>query len=219
MLKEYHRKLLKKEKKKIEDRINKTNNELYRPKKGIFITTFITTIFILLLFLSGPNWYNQSTGIFLGTGVIFCLIGLWSFYSLSIDTKKEIKSLKEILSDNMAIVLHCKTQKYIRFKEYEDLGENLFFQVEDNKILYLFGQLLYATGQSNKLPNSDFEIVYVNEPYFGFWIYIYGDTIKPIKTFSEKESLKMKEDLFSNQNWYNIIDGKLENIEKIVFEK
>ncbi len=156
----------------------------------------------------------------IGTIVIYMLIGLWIFMEFFLKHKNECKNIDFVYNNNKVKSIKVAAAEYIELSEVEDEGVNYLFQITDNKILSLGGQDFYPT---RNFPSDNFEIAICygqNGQILLLEKYNSGKKIYPKKKIVGQK----KWDLISHPNYPNpenftIIEGKLENIERIIDDK
>ena len=220
MIKKYSRALNENEKRILNNDIKQIKNRIKRSNKIYFIMSMVILAIGIPLAISQVKRGDKILGyLAFGTLAVYLLIVLWVKIEEKIKSSRSIQNIKTAITNNSVEVLYCQSNKMIKLEEFEDEGPHYLFQVEDNKILSLGGQEFYET---ESFPNTEFEIIrcYGNETFpIIFKKYNYGEKLKPIRTISGKEKLKlMKSRKYPDPEKFEVIEGRLENIEELLID-
>jgi hypothetical protein len=113
---------------------------------------------------------------------------------------------------NVARVLHCRPSACLAVPEIEDEGPGYFLQVDNDRVLYLAGQLYYATA---RFPSTDFELIEVLDATCMpavFRIDCHGERLQPLQTLTaETKLLLVDKDVIPED--LTLIDGTIEGLE------
>jgi hypothetical protein len=217
MIRFYKRSLTEDEKEVVEKDVNLKLKVIKKGtgalKRILWLFFFCSLLGAGYLFFSDFN-INSFFGWLSGTIIIFFIIGIWAYIEAILRNKREVQTLLEY--PNEVEVVHCKSNKAILFKEWEDLGIYFLFQVEPNKMFFVGGQ---EYRELNKLPNTNFEIIRAKRPasFYYFWkVLAKGRKFNPVRTVSSDDVNKLyKKRKHPSLLWDNesIIKGKIEDFD------
>lgn len=131
------------------------------------------------------------------TILIFAGIGTLLFVSVCRSTLRQDKqnrvmicTLSDALQNGTAVEEIVKSDRMMEVKELEDEGACFLFEVEDKKLLLLFGQEYYP---GTKFPSTDFSLIQILDSKKNpveFFIEKRGEKLKPYRTIPAKDGLK-----------------------------
>jgi hypothetical protein len=131
------------------------------------------------------------------TLLIFAGVGTFLFVSVCLSTIRQDKQNRvmiSILSDALqygtVVEETIKSDRMIEVQELEDEGACYLFEVEDKKLLLLFGQEYYP---GTKFPSTDFSLIQILDSKKNpveFFIEKHGEKLKPYRTIPAKDRLK-----------------------------
>ena len=101
-----------------------------------------------------------------------------------------IRAVNDALQNGTAVEETIKSDRMIEIQELEDEGACYLFEVEDKKLLLLFGQEYYP---GPKFPVTDFSLIQIQDSKknpIEFFIEKRGEKLKPYRTIPAKDRLK-----------------------------
>lgn len=155
-----------------------------------------------------------------GSEIIYILIGVLVYTENNIKIRKQKNNIEFVLTENRVKSIKVVSKKYIELSEVDDEGVFYLFQIEDNKILSFGGQDYYPT---NKFPSDDFEIIMCHGKSGELVLlekYVNGHRIQPIQKITGQKKLELiSSSKFPDPNSFTIIEGQIEQIERILMGK
>jgi hypothetical protein len=176
----------------------------------------IASVLVLLvgLPLAVMQGRDDANLLYLALFVVAVYLGIvvWAYRENLGDDRRRETSLRGALEMNVARVLHCRPSACLAVPEIEDEGPGYFLQVDNDTVLYLAGQLYYAT---TSFPSTDFELIEVLDAAglpSAFRIDCHGERLLPLRTLTaETKVLLMDKDALPED--LILIDGTIEGLE------
>lgn len=162
---------------------------------GYGATGLIVLVGNLLSVSKTPLWFTLL--IFAGVGTFLFVSVCRSMLRQDRHNRAMIHTIDDVLQNGTAVEEIVKSDRMIEIQELEDEGACYLFEVEDKKLLLLFGQEYYP---GTKFPSTDFSL-----------IQILDSKKKPVEFFVEKRGEKL--------NPYRIIPAKDRLKETIPYEQ
>jgi hypothetical protein len=135
-----------------------------------------------------PLWFTLL--IFAGVGTFLFVSVCRSMLRQDKHNRAMIHAIDDVLQNGTVVEEIVKSDRMIEVQELEDEGACYLFEVEDKKLLLLFGQEYYP---GTKFPSTDFSLIRIldskNNPV-EFFIEKRGEKLKPYRTIPEKDRLK-----------------------------
>ena len=135
-----------------------------------------------------PLWFTLL--IFAGVGTILFVSVFRSIIRQDKHNRAMIRALNDALQNGTAVEETIKSDRMIEIQELEDEGACYLFEVEDKKLLLLFGQEYYP---GPKFPVTDFSLIQIQDSKknpIEFFIEKRGEKLKPYRTIPAKDRLK-----------------------------
>jgi len=178
--------------------------------------TWITSVVVVLVGvpLAVMQGRDDPNLLFLALFVVAVYVGIviWAYRENLGDDRRHETSLHGALDTDVTRILHCRASACLAVPEIEDEGPGYFLQVENAMVLYLAGQLYYATS---RFPSTDFELIEVLDAAgmpASFRIDCNGERLPPVRTLTaETKVLLAERDALPED--LTLIDGTLEGLE------
>ena len=135
-----------------------------------------------------PLWFTLL--IFAGVGTILFVSVIRSIIRHDKHNRAMIRAVNDALQNGTAVEETIKSDRMIEIQELEDEGACYLFEVEDKKLLLLFGQEYYP---GPKFPVTDFSLIQIQDSKknpIEFFIEKRGEKLKPYRTIPAKDRLK-----------------------------
>lgn len=135
-----------------------------------------------------PLWFTLL--IFAGVGTILFVSVIRSIIRQDKHNRAMIRAVNDALQNGTAVEETIKSDRMIEIQELEDEGACYLFEVEDKKLLLLFGQEYYP---GPKFPVTDFSLIQIQDSKknpIEFFIEKRGEKLKPYRTIPAKDRLK-----------------------------
>ena len=135
-----------------------------------------------------PLWFTLL--IFAGVGTILFVSVFRSIIRQDKHNRAMIRAVNDALQNGTAVEETIKSDRMIEIQELEDEGACYLFEVEDKKLLLLFGQEYYP---GPKFPVTDFSLIQIQDSKknpIEFFIEKRGEKLKPYRTIPAKDRLK-----------------------------
>ena len=97
---------------------------------------------------------------------------------------KQTNHLSEELAAGVAEITRFSARNAIRVEEFEDEGLSFFVELTDGRILFLSGQYLYESDETDRFPNTSFTIVRTPRTRTVLEFDCRGDYFPPVETRS-----------------------------------
>ena len=195
---------------------------LLQQKERFFRFTLILVLCGLVLGVMLALLQAQKNPVlgYLAFGAVGLYIGifLWVYFSNTRDNINRVLELQTAVETGQANITHCQCPRLIMLPEIEDEGAEYFFEIEENKILFLGGQ---GYADRPDFPNSDFELVEIPDAkghVLYFDVYCHGERLIPQKTLSKNFKTGFLTASVRPQDG-DIIEGKLNELETVLLER
>jgi len=135
-----------------------------------------------------PFWFTLL--IFAGVGTFLFVSVCRSILRQDKHSRAMIHAIDDVLQNGTAVEEIIKSDRMIEVQEHEDEGACYLFEVEDKKLLLLFGQEYYP---GTKFPSTDFSLIQIldsKKNTVEFFIEKRGEKLKPYRTIPAKDRLK-----------------------------
>jgi hypothetical protein len=190
------RKLNDKEIRLLELRIRGYEKQVHPLYRVILISGLLGYGTTGLIVLAG-NLLSANKTPFWFTLLIFAGVGTFLFVSVCLSKLRQdkqnrviISALSDSLQNRTAAEEIVKSDRMIEVRELEDEGACYLFEVEDRKLLLLFGQEYYP---GTKFPSTDFSLIQIldsKKNTVEFFIEKRGEKLKPYRTISSRDRFK-----------------------------
>jgi hypothetical protein len=122
---------------------------------GFYFLLFIFyQLFKKLIYDPSPKIEN-----FLVIAMVILAIGFSIFMMKKLGDSSYDKIIEEEIDNGMVEILIIKTNKSVKRKDPEDFGIGFYLKLNNQKTLYLTGQLYDILEYERKIPSTEFEII------------------------------------------------------------
>ncbi len=169
---------------------------------------------LLLYFFLGTASVNLIL-LALGLIIIYSASVIWGYKQNKRMFIENIGEINETIALNHADVYKCFAESCISFQN-KSLDEPAhFFQVDENKLLFISGYDFYG---NDKFPNTDFEVIAIkaiNGKPLRFELNCKGIRLRPNALLSDQLKKKLRDEKKYPEN-LSVLPGKLNNLETVL---
>ncbi|MFA5261542.1 MAG: hypothetical protein WC450_09965 [Candidatus Omnitrophota bacterium] len=156
-------------------------------------------------------WAFGAVGLYIG-------VFLWVYFSNTRDHIHRILELQRAMETGQVKMTHCQSSRLVTLPEIEDEGVEYFFEIAEDRILFLSGP---GYSDHHDFPNSDFELIEIfnaDGENLYFDIACHGDFLLPEKTLGQDFKKRfLASDCCLRDG--DIIEGRLDDLEALLSEQ
>jgi len=180
----------------LKSRIRGYEKQIRPPRRKVLIAVLLGYGAAGLIVLAGnllakdktPVWFTVL--ILFGAGTFLFVSVFGSLSRQNRDSRRMIAVIKDALAGGSARVETICCKRFIKVEELEDEGACYLFEIDEKRLLLLFGQEYYSDA---KFPSTDFSLVDIldaNRNPVDSYVEKRGEKLKPYRIISASDKIK-----------------------------